>query len=84
MTNMVQAVCTALMAMAARWLRIGALATLIAGRSASLSLRRVDANGRALAGGLPLVGQQLLDAAVQLRWQPCENVFEIGPRFMPA
>jgi hypothetical protein len=70
MANMVQAVCTAAMAMAARWLSVGALAELIASRSS--------------AGGLPLVGQQLLDAAVQLRRYSGEHIFQVSPGIVPV
>ena len=83
MANMVQAMCTVAKAMAARWLRVCALAFVIAGRAASLSMRRGCAGGLASASGLPLVGQQLFDAAVHLRGQSREHILQVGPRLMP-
>ena len=35
-------------------------------------------------GVVPVVGQQLLDAAVELRGQPGQNTLEVGPRIMPV
>ena len=70
--------------MAARWLRVCALAFVIAGRAASLSMRRGRAGGLASVSGLPLVGQQLVDATVQLRRQSGEHVLQVGPRLMPV
>jgi len=70
MANMVQAVSTAAMAMAARWLSAGAFAALITSRSS--------------ASGSPLVGQQLLDAAVQLRRHSGEHIFQVSPGIVPV
>jgi hypothetical protein len=81
---MLQAVCTAAQAMAARWLSGCALAFLIAGRTASLSARRGRAGGAASAGGLPLVGQQLLDTTVQLCRHSGEHILQVGPWIMAA
>ena len=72
------------MAMAARWLSVCALAGLMAGRAVSLSMRRGCASGLASVSGLPLVGQHLLDAAVQLRRQSREHILQVGPRLMPV
>ena len=50
-------------------------------RSVSGWARHLD---RAADSGLrlPAVWQQFLDAAVQVRWQSCQHVPQIGPRVM--
>ena len=83
MANMVDAAWAKAMVFAARWLSVVALIVFNFGRAAAVSARRW---GRLVssAGRLPPVGQQLLDAAVQLRGQPGEHVLEVGPGIVPV
>jgi len=84
MANLVEAMCTAAMASAARWLNVGALFALIFSRCTILSMRRVGTRWLVSVGALPAMRQQLLDPAVQLRRQSGEHVFQVGPRLMPV
>jgi|GEM_PF-4413846 len=76
MIKVVVAICIGVQARIGHWLRACALVASIAWRMVALVL--------ASAGRLPPMRQQLLDAAVELRWQPGEHVFEVGPRVAPA
>ena len=67
MANMVDAVCTAVMAVVARGLSVAGMVALMLRRAVALAMRRAGAGESVLAAGLPLVGQQLFDSAVQLR-----------------
>lgn len=84
MANLMEAMCTAAMASAARWLNVGALFALIFSRSAILSMRCFGTRWLVSVGALPAMRQQLLDPAVQLRRQSREHVFQVGPRLMPV
>ncbi len=75
---------TKAMAVAARWLSVVALIVCILGRVPRVSVRRAQPTWSVSAGGLPPVGQQLLDPVVQLHGQPGEHVLEVGPGFMPV
>ena len=81
MANMVDAACTAVMAVVAHCLSAAGLIAVMLSRAVALAMRRAGsgAGGAVSATGLPLVGQQLFDPAVQLRGQPGEHVLEIGP-----
>ena len=76
---MVQAVWLKVLAVA---MRLRSAVAPVFSRAALRALWRGD-RGSTSAGRLPTVGQQLLDAAVQLRWHTREYVFEVGPRVMP-
>ena len=67
MANMVYAVCTAAMALAAQCLSVGVSIASMLRRAVAFSTRGAGASCSASAEGLPLVGQQLIDPAVQLR-----------------
>ena len=84
MTNTVQVVCRAARIRAAHWLSVCVLVLLMHSRTASVSTRQSGSSGAVLADGLPLVRQPLLEPAVQLRGQSREDVFQVGPRLMPA
>ena len=83
MANMVARVFNAVADQVVRWLCAIVFAASIGARSMLTHIKRA---GLALlsTGVVPVVGQQLLDAAVELRGQSCQNVFEVGPRVMPA
>jgi len=66
-----------------RCLCAGALVACITQRMAAVFTQRVCATWRISVGALPPVWQQLLDAAVQLRGQPREHVFQVGPKARP-
>ena len=83
MANMVDAACTAVMAVVAHCLSIGGMIAAVLSRAVAFAMRRAGSGGSVSADGPPLVGQQLFDPAVQLRWQPGEHVLEIGPRLVP-
>lgn len=69
-------------ALARRWLCGTVLALSIARSCLLRPRRRWTALGRASAARLPLMGQPLVDPAVELRGQPREHVLQIGPRLM--
>ena len=83
MANMVDAFCAAAMVLAVHCLSVGAAITSMLRRAVAFSTRRFVASCSASAEGLPPVGQQLFDSAVQLRRQPGKHVLEIGPRLVP-
>lgn len=69
MANMVDAIWSKAAAFAGRWLSVVVLIVFIFARAAAASVRRQGSSRSSSAGRLPPVGQQLLDAAVQLRGQ---------------
>ena len=79
MANMVDAFCGAAMALAAHCLSVGAAIASMLRRALALSACRASATRSACVNGLPLVRQQLVDPAVQLRRQPGEHVLEVRP-----
>ena len=84
MSNMVNAVCTAVMVVVAFGLSAAGMVALILRRAVALAVRRAGSGESVSAAALPLMGQQLLDPAVQLHRQPGEHVLEIGPRLVPV
>ena len=82
MSNMVDAMWSKVVAYAGGQLRVAVLAVFIRAAGAAAWARRLVSGRRASAGAVPPVGQQLLDAAVQLRGQPGEHVLEVGPGFV--
>ena len=83
MVNMVDAAWTRGMAIAVRWLSVVALIVFVLGRVPSVSMRRAQPTWSVSAGGLPPVGQQLLDPVVQLHWQPGKDVLQVSPGLAP-
>ena len=83
MANMVDAVCTAAMALAAHCRSVGVAIVSMLRRAVAFSTRRTGASCSASAAGLPLVGPQLVDPTVQLRRQPREHVREIAQGSCP-
>ena len=82
MSNLVDVVCTAVMALAARcMLTVSRLASGLEA-VAVFSARCASVARSACASWLPLVGQQLVDPAVQLRRQPRKHVLEVRPGLM--
>src|SRR5665213_2502369 len=81
MANMAGADWAKAAAYAACWLSVVALIVFNFARAAAASARRWRSSS---AGGLPPVGEQLLDPAVQLRRQAREDVLQVGPGFVPA
>ena len=84
MANMVDAFCAAAMVLAAHALSVGAAIASMFRRAVVFSKRCAGASCSTSTQGLPFVGQQLGDPAVQLRRQPGEHVLEIGPRLVPV
>ena len=83
MANMVDAACMAVMVVIAHCLSVGVAIASMLRRAVAFSTRRSAASCSGSPAGLPLVGQQLIDPAVQLRRQPGQHVLEISPRLMP-
>ena len=84
MMNMVVAAWTKAIVFASRWLSVVVLTVFVVGRSAAVSARRLWSTWSTSAGGLPPVGQQLLDPAVQLRRHAGEDVLQVGPGVVPV
>ena len=70
MVNLMDAACTAVMAVVAHCLRIGGMLAMMFSRAVGLTRLCAGSGGSASASRPPLVGQQLFDPAVQLRRQP--------------
>ena len=79
----VNAVWSKAAAFADGWRRIAVLIVFVLAAGACAWSRRVGLRRSASAGRPPPVGQQLLDAAVQLRGQSGEHVLEVGPGLVP-
>ena len=83
MSNMVDRACTAVMAVVAHCLAVGGMLATALKWASAFAMRRGGSGGSNSVRGLPLVWQQLLDPAVQLRRQPGQHVLELGPRLVP-
>ena len=79
MVNMVTMICKAVADQVVCWVGAIVVAASMALRSMLAQIRRA---GLALfsTGVVPVVGQQLLDAVVELRGQSCQHLLEVGPR----
>ena len=84
MLNMVDRACTVLMAVVAHFLAIGGMLATALPWALAFVTRRSGSGRSNPAHGLPLVWQQLLDPAVQLRGQPDQHKFKIGPGLVPV
>ena len=69
-------------ALTRRWLCVVALVVSFVRMTIAATRQAVSCPGS--IARLPLVGQQLLDPAVQLRGQPREDVLHVGPRLVPV
>ena len=83
MVNMMTMKCNAVADRVVRWVCAIVFCASIVARSILAPIRRAGA-ARFSTGVVPVVGQQLLDAAVELRGQSCQNTLEVGPRVVPA
>ena len=79
MANMVARIFNAVADQLVRWLCAIIFCASISMRAMLTHIKRA---GLALfsTGVVPVVGQQLLDAAVELRGQSCQHLLEVGPR----
>jgi hypothetical protein len=84
MANMVDAACTAVMAVVAHCLCVGGMLATMLKRAVSFATRRASSVRPASDCRVPLVGQQFFDPAVQLRGQPGEHVLQIRPGLVPT
>ena len=65
------------------WLWVSVLVSCIVRRTGAL-FERAGSRWRSSAAGLPPMGQQLPNSAVDLRRQPGEHVLEVSPWVMPV
>ena len=83
MARMMDATCKAVMAVVAHCLSVGGTLATVLRRAVTLLARLASSVGPVSVSRLPLVRQQFLDPAVQLRGQPREHVLQIRPRLVP-
>src|SRR5438105_6267280 len=84
MANVMATTYRAARARLSRWLWVSALIACMGQRLVAHWGLRVWPTWLTSVGWLPAMGQQFVDLPVQLRGQPREHVFEVGPRVSPV